>query len=235
MFKFLFKSALFLVCAFALITTSMVVALKYVNPSIWAWRFEQDRLNPVHHEWVSLDHISHAMQLSVIAGEDQTFAHNDGFDYSAILAAYEHNLHSDQIYGASTITQQTAKNLFLWPTRTYTRKLIGAWFTFLIDHIWSKQRVLEVYLNVIQLGPRMYGVNQAAQYYFNTTAANLTPTQASYLAASLPNPGIYRVKPLSPLTVQRGNWIHRQMVQLSYLPLRHIGEKIDNIYLPSFK
>ncbi len=233
MLKFLFKSVFYVITTVLLLTTALVVALKYVNPTVWAWRYEQDRLNPIYHHWVTLDQISPAMQLAVIAGEDQTFAKNDGFDYSAIFAAYEHNLHSDKIYGASTITQQTAKNLFLWPTRTYIRKIVGAWFTFLIDHIWSKQRVLEVYLNVIQLGPRMYGVNDAAQYYFNTTPNNLTPYQASLLAASLPNPGIYRVKPLSPLTVKRGAWIHHQMQQLTYLPLVHIGEKINNIYLPN--
>ena len=222
-FRKLLRLIGWIIVGWIVVSVLLVALLKYINPPIWAWKIEQEGMNWPNHHWISLDEIAPPMQLAVIAGEDQTFSTNHGFDVNSIIAAYEHNEHSDDIYGASTITQQTSKNLFLWPTRTYMRKAIGAWFTLLIDTLWSKQRVLEVYLNIVQLGPHIYGVQDAAMHLFHEPASKLNKYQASLLAASLPNPTLYTVKPLSPFIVARSAWIRQQMKQLSYLPLENIG------------
>jgi monofunctional biosynthetic peptidoglycan transglycosylase len=142
----------------------------------------------VERTWVGLDGIAPAMPRAVIGAEDSTFCSHNGFDFNAIEHAAEKNATSRKVIGGSTISQQTAKNAFLWPGRSYLRKGLEAYFTVLIEAMWGKPRIMEVYLNVAELGPGIYGVEAAAQHYFGVSAAHLSPAQASRIAAILPQP-----------------------------------------------
>lgn len=147
----------------------------------------------IHKNWVPLEEISPWMQRAVVAAEDARFFEHNGFDYQAIEMAIATNRNHKTLKGASTISQQTAKNLFLWPERSWVRKGLEAYLTVLIESFWPKERILEVYLNVIELGPGVYGVEAAAQKYFRKKACNLTPSQAALMAAVLPNPRKLRI------------------------------------------
>ncbi|MBV2168591.1 MAG: monofunctional biosynthetic peptidoglycan transglycosylase [Bdellovibrio sp.] len=147
----------------------------------------------IHKDWVPLEEISPAMQRAVLKAEDYRFFEHNGFDYEAIQKAMKYNQTHKRKKGASTISQQTAKNVFLWPHRDWIRKGFEAYFTVLIEFVWPKERILEVYLNVIELGSGVYGVEAAAQKYFKRSAKNLTPHQASLIAAVLPNPRKFRI------------------------------------------
>jgi len=201
-------------------TTLIVLALRVVDPPVWAWRIHRALSPPIaemprsQHRWVPIESISEAMQLSAIAAEDQLFPEHHGFDWRAIAAALDDNEERDRIRGASTITQQTAKNLFLWPARTWLRKAVEAYFTALLEIFWSKRRIIEVYLNIVEFGPNLYGVEAAAQHFYGRSAGGLTADQAARLAAVLPNP--YRLKVDRPSTyvIRRSRWIRRQMRQL---------------------
>jgi monofunctional biosynthetic peptidoglycan transglycosylase len=161
--------------------------------------------------WQTLpDHL----KMAVIAAEDQQFANHYGFDIAAIRAALAHNQQSDSIRGASTISQQVAKNTFLWSSRSWPRKALEAWFTLWIEILWSKERILEVYLNSAEWGPGIFGAQAAAQYYFNTGAAYLTNQQAYLLAAILPSPLTRSASRPSQATQQRAHWIGQQVRQL---------------------
>jgi len=141
------------------------------------------------HRWVPLSAISPAMTRAVVASEDANFCSHHGFDLHAIQKAVAHNdARPNRIRGGSTVSQQTAKNVFLWPDRSWVRKGLEAWFTVLIELIWGKQRIMEVYLNSVELGPGVYGVEAASQRYFHHSARTLNPAEASRLAAVLPNP-----------------------------------------------
>lgn len=139
-------------------------------------------------DWVPIEDISTFMQRAVIASEDQHFISHWGFDLEAIEKAYNSNKKSKRVKGGSTITQQTAKNIFLWPARSYVRKGLEAYFTILIELTWSKERILEVYLNSIEMGKGIYGIEAAAQYYFNKSAKKLSKRESAAIAAILPNP-----------------------------------------------
>ena len=139
-------------------------------------------------KWVSMDQISPNMVQAVVASEDNLFLTHHGFSFDQIAKAYEHNQKGKRIRGGSTISQQTAKNVFLFPQRSYIRKGLEAYFTVLIELIWSKERIMEVYLNVIEMGDGMYGVEAAAQEHFGVSAAQLSRNQAALIAACLPNP-----------------------------------------------
>ncbi len=139
-------------------------------------------------DWVPIEKISKNMLNAVIASEDQRFQIHWGFDWEAMQKAYEHNQTSNRTRGGSTITQQVAKNVFLWPQRSYVRKAFEAYFTILIEVCWSKERILEVYLNVVEMGDGIYGVEAASQHYFSKPASELSKSQAALLAAVLPNP-----------------------------------------------
>ena len=171
-----------------------------------------------------LERISRELQLAVIAAEDQRFADHNGFDMDAISSALKHNQQSRRVRGASTLSQQTAKNLFMWSDRSLLRKGIEAWFTLLMELGWDKSRILEVYLNIVEFGPGIYGAEAAARHYFGKPAARLTRYEASLLAAALPNPWRYRVKPPSPYVQQRSAWIRRQMSQLGQVTLNRMHE-----------
>jgi len=163
------------------------------------------------HNWVSIDEISKHMQLAVICSEDQKFLNHNGFDIEAIEKAYEHNKKGKRIKGGSTISQQTAKNVFLWPDRSWLRKGLETYFTFLIEAIWSKERILEVYLNSIEMGQGIYGIEAASQYWFKKSAANLDAYEAAAIVSILPNPRKYRANPATAYIQKRKQWIVQQM------------------------
>ena len=142
----------------------------------------------VDQSWVPLGGIARTMPRAAIAAEDANFCAHDGFDFEAMRRAATRNAAGGRLRGGSTISQQTAKNVFLWPGRSYLRKGLEAWFTLLIEQLWGKRRIMAVYLNVVELGRGVYGVEAAAQRYFQVRAARLSPTQAARLAAILPNP-----------------------------------------------
>jgi monofunctional biosynthetic peptidoglycan transglycosylase len=163
------------------------------------------------HQWVPLDKISNNLAKAVIVSEDQKFIEHFGFDFEAIEKAFEGNQKGRKIKGGSTITQQTAKNVFLWPQRSYIRKGFEMYFAFLIEVFWSKQRILEVYLNSIEMGNGVYGAEAAAQHWFRKPAAKLTKYEAASIAAILPNPRKYKATNSSNYVERRKNWIVRQM------------------------
>lgn len=196
-----------------------IVALKWINPPTTITMIvSRIRLAGsdahFHRTWVNYDEIAPSAKLAVIAGEDQLFAEHNGFDIKSIKKAWEHNQHSEQTRGASTISQQTAKNVFLWQTGGWFRKGLEVYFTFMIEKIWGKKRILEVYLNVAQMGKGIFGIEAAAEQYYGKQAKNLSRAQAAMVAACLPNPLIYKVKPPSGNTLFRQHWILRQMNNL---------------------
>ncbi len=166
------------------------VALYRIVPVPITWPMARDAIAGKHIErhWVQLTHISPAMPRAAIGAEDARFCVHDGFDFEAMEAAAERNANGGKLRGGSTISQQTAKNAFLWPGRSYIRKGLEAWFTLLIENIWGKTRIMEVYLNIAEMGPGIYGVEAAAQHYFHVPAAALTTAQAARIAAILPQP-----------------------------------------------
>ncbi|QNK79149.1 monofunctional biosynthetic peptidoglycan transglycosylase [Winogradskyella sp. PAMC22761] len=194
----------------------LVVLFKYVpvpvTPLMVIRYFENTEETELwKHDWVPIEDISKNMQLAVICSEDQKFVNHNGFDLEAIEKAYEYNKKGKRIKGGSTISQQTAKNVFLWPERSWLRKGLEAYFTFLIETIWSKERILEVYLNSIEMGKGVYGVEAAAQHWFRKSAANLSSYEAAAIVAVLPNPRSYKANPASAYIQKRKQWIVKQM------------------------
>lgn len=209
-FKFIFKVLLGLI----LFSVLIVVVYKWVPvpfTPLMAIRYFENPEEPLEHDWEPIENISRHLQLAVISSEDQNFENHSGFDFEAIQKAMEDNRSGRKIRGASTISQQTAKNVFLWPSRTWFRKGMEAYFTFLIETIWSKERILEVYLNSIEMGKGVYGAKAASQHWFKKDASQLGPYEAAAIAAVLPNPREYRANPASNFIQQRKNWIVRQM------------------------
>jgi monofunctional biosynthetic peptidoglycan transglycosylase len=176
-------------------------------------------------EWVSIDEISPSMVNAVVASEDNLFMSHFGFDFSAIEKAKERNKQGGRIYGASTISQQTAKNVFLWPQRSWLRKGLEVYFTFLIELLWTKERIMEVYLNVIETGDGIYGVQRASQIYFDKPASKLTPSQAALIAGALPNPLRFNPGKPSPYLYKRQNQILRIMSLIGNVDLKKKPEK----------
>ena len=165
----------------------------------------------MEHDWVSLEEISPKLQLAVVCSEDQNYLKHFGVDWGAIQKAMKENEKGKRIRGGSTITQQTAKNVFLWQGRSYLRKGLELWFTLLIEVFWSKERIMEVYLNSIEMGNGIYGAEAASQYWFHKSAKKLTKDEAAAIAAILPNPIRYRANPASSYISQRKAWIKQQM------------------------
>ncbi|MGL5361071.1 MAG: monofunctional biosynthetic peptidoglycan transglycosylase, partial [Shewanella sp.] len=214
-------------CVLWLSSIVLVVSLGFIDPPMWTWRIERALFPPakmthIRHQWVDISKISKELQLAVIAAEDQKFAEHRGFDLAAISSALKYNQRSNKVRGASTLSQQTAKNLFMWSSRSFIRKGIEAWFTLLMELFWDKTRILEVYLNIVEFGPGIYGAEAAAQHYFGHPAAKLTRVEASLLAAALPNPWRYKVAPASPYVERRGQWIRKQMRQLGEVTLNKV-------------
>jgi len=175
--------------------------------------FSEDKLR-LKHDWVSIDQISKNLPLAVVCSEDQNFMNHSGFDMKAIERSVEASKHGTRrLRGASTISQQTAKNVFLWPGRSWIRKGFEVYFTVLIELVWSKERIMEVYLNSIEMGNGIYGAEAAAKFYWNTSAKNLSRSQAAAIAAVLPNPRKYSANPPGPYVQDRIGWIVGQMNQ----------------------
>lgn len=174
----------------------------------------------IQHAWVPMEEISNNLKVAVIASEDQNFPIHNGFDVEAIEKAIESNRQGKRVRGASTISQQTAKNVFLWPHRSWVRKGFEVYFTFLIETFWSKERILEVYLNSIEMGKGIYGAEAASRAWFNKSAAALTPQEAAAIAAILPNPRQYRANPASNYIQGRKVWIVRQMQNMGPLNIK---------------
>ena len=158
----------------------------------------------IRHTWVPLERISPNLVRAVIASEDNEFCSPWGFDFKELQDAYEEAQNGGRLRGASTISQQTAKNVFLWPGRSYVRKGFEVYFTLLIEALWPKRRTMEVYLNVIEWGPGVFGAEAASRHWFAKSAARLTPLEAARLAAILPNPNRYRANPPGPYVSSRG-------------------------------
>ncbi|WP_372610777.1 monofunctional biosynthetic peptidoglycan transglycosylase [Halomonas sp.] len=168
----------------------------------------------IEHQWLAWDQLSDHAKLAVIAAEDQRFPEHRGFDIQEMRRAWEASRNGGRLRGASTISQQTAKNLFLWTGRSWLRKGLEAWFTLLIEFLWPKERILEVYLNIVEWDQGVFGLEAAAQHYFGVSAADLTPHQASRLAAILPNPRQWSASRPSAHVESRSAWIRRQMNNL---------------------
>ncbi len=188
-------------CLIAL-TITPVLLYKYVNPPTtplmwirWAENSAEKTLPRSLDAWVPIENISLYMQKAVIASEDQKFFTHAGFDWIAIENAIQTNITTDRKIGASTISMQTARNVFLWQSRTWLRKLLESYFTVLIEFFWSKQRILEVYLNVIEWGEGIYGCEQAAQNYFQHSSNTLSPVESAWMAAVLPRPLYWTSRP----------------------------------------
>ncbi len=190
-----------------------IVILKWVNPPVTLTQlgslFGGDGLK---RDYVSDEDISYNMKLAVIASEDQKFAIHSGFDWKSIDKAVKHNEKKPKkVRGASSISQQVAKNVFLWQGRSWIRKGLEVYFTKMIEWIWGKERILEMYLNVIEMGKGIYGTQAAAKAYFGKDASKLTRKEASLIAACLPNPVRYTVKPVSKFVAFKSGWILNQM------------------------
>ena len=193
-----------------------IIILKWVFPPIttvqlgnWISGYGLKR------DYVSWEEISPNMKLAVIASEDQLFPDHNGFDWKSIEKAMKHNKKKPKrVRGASTISQQVAKNVFLWNGRSWIRKGLEVYFTFMIETFWGKKRILEVYLNVAETGRGIFGVEAAARHYFKKPAKKLTQSEAARIAACLPNPKKYTIKPLSAAIQRRSPWVEQQMMSL---------------------
>jgi monofunctional biosynthetic peptidoglycan transglycosylase len=196
----------------ALVPPASVLWLRWNPPPTTSFMMRSE-VQPVAYHWVPKDQIPEALRRAVVAAEDQKFWTHWGFDFLAIAEALEHNEKSRKKRGASTITQQTAKNLYLWPSRSWLRKGLEVSFTLLLEWLWPKERILEVYLNVAEFGPGIYGAEAAAQKFFGKPAAKMNAAECAQLAAVLPNPRKWRADRPGPYVQSRVDWI-----------LRHIGE-----------
>lgn len=201
-----------LVLAFVGFSIALVVAFRWFDPPGSSFMIQARAKGiPVHRHWVELEAIAPSLQLAVIASEDQRFPDHYGVDPRAISKAIQEHMAGGELRGASTITQQTAKNLFLWGGRSFVRKAMEAWFAILIDGLWPKRRILEVYLNVAEFGEGVYGAHAASAVYFGKTPGKLTKPEAALLAAVLPNPKAMSVREPSDHVRRRQAWILRQM------------------------
>ena len=202
----------------------LILLLRWIPPPTSAFmltrqleRFLIDgrKTPPLHYEWTALAQMSPSVLLAVIAAEDQRFPDHFGLDFRAMELALAHNAQSAKIRGASTITQQTAKNLFLWSGRSYIRKAIEAGLAVCLELLWGKRRILEVYVNIAEFGDGIYGIGAAANRYFGKSPARLTRQEAALIAAVLPNPRVLHPDHPSPYVKARAFWILRHMLLLS--------------------
>ena len=215
-----------ILAVFLLVSCLLVLLLKWIDPpttsfilqgqvkALFASAADRRPEPPLRYQWVSYRQISPYMPLAAVASEDQKFPFHKGFDLAAIEKAVKQNREGKRVRGASTISQQVAKNLFLWPGRSYLRKGLEAYFTFLIEMLWSKQRILEMYVNVAQMGDNIYGVGAASRQFFNKSAGALRPEEAALLAAVLPSPARLRADAPSGYVLQRRQKILNQMNSL---------------------
>lgn len=179
--------------------------------------FDEEKSMKLKKDWVPIEKMSKNAPQAVYAAEDQKFLEHHGFDLESMKKAWEGNKQGKNIKGASTITQQTVKNVFLWPNRSYIRKGLEAYFTVLVELLWSKERIMEVYLNVIEMGEGIYGIEAAAQHYYQKPATKLNRHESAMIAAVLPNPRRWNPSRPTPYIIGRQAWILRQMNNLNPL------------------
>jgi monofunctional biosynthetic peptidoglycan transglycosylase len=203
------------------ISIAPVLLLRFLPPPTSAFMLKQSIANlvsrqgaPIRYRWTGWAQISPSMRVAVVAAEDQKFPRHWGFDFESIAEAIDDHGPRRRVRGASTITQQVARNLFLWPRRSYVRKGLEAYFTLLLELFWPKRRILEVYLNIAEFGDGTYGVYTASQTFFGKHPSQLTQSEAALLAAVLPNPKQYHANTPSPYVEERAHWIEEQMEQL---------------------
>ena len=217
--KIITKTIKWIVGAFFASTILAVVAYRfvpvYVTPLMVIRVVEQTFSDEYdvkwEHHWVPLKEMSKYMPVAVMASEDARFLKHNGFDFDAIQKAVEHNKKAKTKHGASTITQQTAKNVFLWPGRSWVRKGLEMYFTVLIEVLWGKERIMEVYLNSIEMGNGIYGADAVAEWHFHCMADRLTPSQCALIAATLPNPRKFNSARPSPYVLTRRDKILHEM------------------------
>jgi monofunctional glycosyltransferase len=202
-----------------LLSIIYILFCKWINPPITLTQIASVfQGHGLHRDYISINEMNPNVKLAVMASEDQLFPDHNGFDFKSIQKAMKHNQKSKSLRGASTISQQVAKNVFLWQHGGYFRKGLEVYFTFMIEKFWSKKRILEMYLNVAEMGEGVFGVEAASEHYFKKHAKDLSRKQAALIAACLPNPKGYTIKPLSAHVVARYSWILRQMNNLEADP-----------------
>lgn len=217
-----------IIAGFFLASILSVISLRWINPprssfmiqrQIEAWWHNEENFE-LHYEWTDWDNISGYTKIAAITAEDQRFAEHWGIDMEQVKKAIKENKRGEDLRGASTITQQTAKNLYLWPAQNYFRKGLEAYFAVLMELFWPKKRILEMYLNIAEFGNGIYGVKAASARYFNTSPANLSMSQSALLVTALPNPRRYNLANPSGYMIRRRNWNLQYMMYLgnrSYL------------------
>lgn len=197
------------------ISVSLVLPLRWFDPPVTAFMLADDSGRvPVRYEWADWDAIGLSPMLAAVAAEDQKFADHFGFDVDSIRDSFEDFADGEPLRGASTITQQVAKNLYLWRGRSYLRKGLEAWFTVLIEMALPKRRILEIYLNIVELGPGIYGFPAASRHFFGKESARLGDSESALLTAVLPNPARLQADHPSPSVRQRQRWVYGQMQRL---------------------
>jgi monofunctional biosynthetic peptidoglycan transglycosylase len=208
--------------AWLIATIVAVFSLRWIDPPltsfmirdrVTAW-VNNDKTYHFDHQWVDFAHIAKPLKLAVIASEDQKFPEHFGFDFDSMERAWDHNQHGRKVKGASTISQQVAKNLFLWPGRSLFRKAVEAYFTVLLETFCSKQRILEIYLNSAEFGKGKFGAEAAAKYFFHKPASQLNTSEAALFAAVLPAPKRLMINKPSNYLRNRQNWIEGQMAHV---------------------
>ena len=208
MWKFIKK----LFYTIAIISIFSIIWGRFFNPIITITQIEGlVKYQKLDRDYISFDEMGRNIKKAVIASEDQNFYRHNGFDFQAIQKAFADNQKGKKLKGGSTISQQTAKNVFLWNGRSYVRKGLEAIFTFIIEKVWSKDIILERYLNSIEMGQGVFGVEAASHYYFGKSSADLTKSEAAWIAVCLPNPKKYDPKNPSAYLNKKHNWIMRQM------------------------
>jgi monofunctional glycosyltransferase len=211
---------MYLFVTYLILSVGSCLLLRWIPPVTTMFMLHQHiedlpAFKPIDYRWVSVAKISPHAVTAVIAAEDQRFIQHWGFDFKEISESVEDYLDGEKLRGASTISQQLAKNLFLTPSKSFIRKGIEVWFTLLLELCWSKQRIIEVYLNVAEFGDHVFGIEAASQRYFGVPARQLTRSQAALLAATLPNPIRFKASNPSSYVLKRRDWIMRQMQNVS--------------------
>jgi len=217
----LLKATGFVFLILILLLIGVLVSLSHFNPSFTSFTMQENWSElerseySLSEKWAPAEEIPEHLKWAVIASEDQRFYDHFGLDVQAIDKAIDERISGERQRGASTITQQIAKNLFLWPEQSFFRKAVEAVIALFIEIFWTKERILEVYLNIAEFGPGIYGVAKASDFFFGISASELKPGQSARLATVLPNPKRMRVEPPSPFVKERSKWVLKQMTQLS--------------------
>lgn len=216
--RFIIRSLLLMMLAGVVLSLLLVVPFRWINPPFTMvmadrWLSSEEGLY-LHQQWLDWEAIPKQAALAVVTSEDQKFPHHAGIDIDAVMTALKEASRGGELRGASTISQQVAKNMYLWTGRSWLRKGLEVWFTLLVELSWGKQRILEVYLNIAEWGQGVFGLEAASRYHFGKPAAQLTPMQSALLASSLPSPLKYDPARPAAHLVERANWNLAQQERL---------------------